>query len=255
MTKGHLYIAMLAALLAGAPAASRTEQPVPSGSTSSSPNPAPGASIAQLSVTTGTVLETMDSGGYTYVRVDTGQEQLWAAAPQVAVKVADTVRLPEGAPMTGYHSATLNRSFELIYFVAYIAVEGGGNGGGEWTKDPAQQPQEQPPVKIDLSGIDRAEGGKTVAEIFDEKTQLSGQAVVVRGKAVKVTRNVMGKTWIHLKDGTAGVDGADDLVVTTTADAEVGNTILASGIVTLDLDIGFGYEFDVLLQEATVTVE
>ena len=37
----------------------------------------------------GTVLETMDSGGYTYVLVDTGAEQLWAATQQTAVKVGD----------------------------------------------------------------------------------------------------------------------------------------------------------------------
>ena len=48
----------------------------------------------------GTVTETMNSGGYTYLKINTGAQQVWAAGPQTALKVGDTVALPKGSPMT-----------------------------------------------------------------------------------------------------------------------------------------------------------
>jgi len=264
MIKGQLYIAMLAALVAGAPVSSHAAEARSDEPTVSSSDLAPGVRLAQVSMTSGTVVETMNSGGYTYVRVDTAEGEHWAAAPEVAVKIGDNVSMPRGAPMTNYHSSTLDRSFELIYFVPYLAVEGAvpveraGDGGtldDDWAKKHMQQIEKQQPAEIEVSGIEKAEGGKTVAEIFDEKSELSGQAVTVRGKVVKSTPNIMGKTWIHVKDGTASASGADDLVVTTMDAAEVGSTILATGTVKLDVDLGFGYEFDVLIEEARITVE
>lgn len=72
----------------------------------------------------GKVLETMDSGGYTYVKVDLGGKPVWAAAPQFKVKKGQTVTVPAGAPMAGFHSKTLNRTFDLVYFVGGVEVEG-----------------------------------------------------------------------------------------------------------------------------------
>ena len=43
--------------------------------------------------TSGTVLEVMDSGGYTYVRIQTKEAAVWAAGPQTAVKVGQSVQL------------------------------------------------------------------------------------------------------------------------------------------------------------------
>jgi hypothetical protein len=262
MIKGQIYIAMLAALVAGAPVSGDTAEARSDEPMASSSDLAPGVRLAQVSMTDGTVVETMNSGGYTYVRVDTAEGEHWAAAPEVAVEVGDNVSMPRGAPMTNYHSSTLDRSFELIYFVPYLAVEGavpgegsGGAGDDDWAKKHMQRIEKREPAEIDVSSIEKVEGGKTVAEIFDEKSELSGQAVTIRGKVVKSTPNIMGKTWIHVKDGTTSASGADDLVVTTTDAAEVGSTILATGTVKLDVDLGFGYQFDVLIEEARITVE
>ena len=65
----------------------------------------------------GTVLETMDSGGYTYVLVDTDQDQRWAAAQQTAVSVGDVVQMGAGMPMADFTSKTLDRSFDVLYFI------------------------------------------------------------------------------------------------------------------------------------------
>ena len=83
-----------------------------------------------------------------------------------------------------------------------------------------------PAADVDLAGIEKAEGGKTVAEVFAEKDQLGGQTVVVRGKVVKTNANIMGKNWLHVRDGS-GAEGANDLTVTTAAELpQVGDTVV-----------------------------
>lgn len=87
--------------------------------------PAEGApSLAGPNGGKGKVLETMDSGGYTYVKVDIGGKAVWAAAPLFKVKKGQTVTVPPGSPMPGFQSPTLKRSFDLIYFVGGVEVEG-----------------------------------------------------------------------------------------------------------------------------------
>ena len=203
----------------------------------------------------GTVVETMDTAGYTYIQVDTGEEKIWAAAPQFNVSVGDPVILPEGMPMKNHHSKTLDRDFDLVYFVDSVMV-----GGEESQQDqmpeghPTIETQSAEAVDVDLSGIEKAEGGQTVAEIFGNKSDLKGKQVTVRGKVVKFNPEIMGKNWIHLQDGT-GEAGSKDLTVTTDAVAKVGDTVLVTGKVTADKDFGYGYKYDVILEDAKVTVE
>jgi hypothetical protein len=108
---------------------------------------------------------------------------------------------------------------------------------------------------VDLAGIARADGGKTVAEVFAEKDALAGKPVTLRGKVVKSNSGIMGKTWIHVRDGS-GADGTNDLTVTTTtANPNVGDTVLVTGPVSLNKDFGMGYSYDVIVEDAQVTVE
>jgi hypothetical protein len=112
-----------------------------------------------------------------------------------------------------------------------------------------------PAEEVDLSGIAKADGGKTVAEVFAEKDQLSGQQVVLRGKVVKSNPGIMGKNWLHVRDGS-GAEGTNDLTVTTAGAAPaVGDLVLVKGPVSLNRDLGMGYTYDVIVEDAEVTVE
>ena len=86
---------------------------------------------------TGKVLETMNAGGYTYVKVDNGKEKIWAAAPQFEVKVGEKVTVPEGMPMKDYESKTLNRKFDVVYFVGAIG-KGDQSARARWRPRPVQ---------------------------------------------------------------------------------------------------------------------
>lgn len=222
-------------------------------STQTAPAAAPAASPGK----TGKVTETMNAAGYTYVQVDTGAEQFWAAAPEFAVVVGDDVVVPEGMPMPDYHSKTLDRTFEVVYFVPSVLVGGAQNLSGE-------APADHPPMTggktvveettVDLSGIPVAEGGVTVEEVFTKKAELAGKPIAVRGKVVKFTPQIMGKNWIHVQDGT-GAEGSKDLTVTTSATANMGDTVIVKGPLVIDKDFGYGYAYDVIIEDAEVTVE
>ena len=204
----------------------------------------------------GKVAETMDASGYTYVLVDTGKEQIWVAGPQTAVKVGDEVYIPGGSAMPNFESKTLNRTFEQIIFAPSIMVSGADQAmpGALGTGDKPQAAPVAPAVQVDLSNITKAEGGKTVAEIFAGRQELNGKKVLLRGKVVKFMSGIMGKNWLHVKDGT-GTPGTDDLVVTTQIAAKVGDQVLVNGVLAADKDFGSGYRYDAIVEDADVTIE
>ncbi|MHB1034342.1 MAG: OB-fold nucleic acid binding domain-containing protein [Pirellulales bacterium] len=205
----------------------------------------------------GTVTETANAAGYTYVQVDSGSQKLWAAAPEFAVKVGDKVTVPPGVPMHKYHSKTLNRDFDVVYFVNSIVNNtGGGAGKAATPAGHAPASAAATPPEIDTSGIKKPEGGKTIAELFAEKAKLSGKEVTLRGKVVKFNAQIMGKNWFHLRDGTGdAAKSTNDLTITTDAMVKVGDTVLVTGKVLIDQDLGFGYKYSVMLEKAKVTVE
>jgi len=223
---------------------------------------APQSSQANSPGVTGTVVETMNSGGYTYVLVDNGSEKIWAAAPEFNVKVGDPVIVPEGMPMTNYHSKTLNRDFPLVYFVNGIMVGGEMPAAGMAASGGSTMPEGHPPLTVqsassngvDVSGIKKVDGGQTVADVFAAKAKLTGKDVKIRGKVVKFSPGIMGKNWIHLQDGT-GQEGTNDLTVTTNETVQVGDTVVVAGKLSADKDFGYGYKYDVILEDAKVTVE
>jgi len=212
-------------------------------------------------IASGTVTETMNSGGYTYVLVDTGDKSVWVAAPEFSVEVGAVVTVPSGMPMPNYHSKTLDRTFDMVYFAESVQVQGqeGSAGASGGMQMPPGHPQmgtgtSAPPADVDLSGIEKAPGGMTVAEVYAQRNDLTGKEVTVRGKVVKSLSGIMGRNWIHIQDGT-GAAGENDLTVTTAKPVEVGDLVLVKGVAAVDKDFGAGYFYPVILEEATVTVE
>ena len=217
----------------------------------------------------GKVAETMDAGGYTYVLVDTGTNKIWAAAPQFPVKKGDAVSVSDSMPMTGFHSRTLNRDFDVVYFAGSIPVNGvdsnapklppghpaiGGDAGDKLPPNHPPVTGETPPPKMDFTGLKPAKGGKTVAEIYVGSAKLVGESVTVRGKVVKYNADIMGKNWLHIQDGTGSV-GDNDLLITSAGQAKLGDTVLVEGKVAINKDFGSGYKYRVMVEDAKVTVE
>src|SRR5665648_111029 len=69
----------------------------------------------------GTVVETMNSAGYTYVKIDTGSGEVWAAGPETVVNVGDNVSV-SGGLMMGFYSSSLDKTFDEIIFTDVIEI-------------------------------------------------------------------------------------------------------------------------------------
>lgn len=95
---------------------------------------------------------------------------------------------------------------------------------------------------------------KTVAALYKDKASLAGKLVRVQGKIVKVNNGIMGKNFLHVQDGT-GDQGSNDLTVTSTQTANVGDQVTIAGRVVLNKDFGAGYAYPLLVEEATITAK
>jgi hypothetical protein len=205
----------------------------------------------------------MDSGGYTYMKLRTGSGEVWAAANQTQLKVGDTVTIFNAMAMDGFESPTLKRKFDRIYFGSMAPSEkspaasahGEAPTGG---KDAPTAPAAHAAAKKDAPDagpikVEKASGpeGKTVAELFAQKAALKGKLVAVRGKVVKFLPGIMGKNWVHIQDGTGAKGKKDhDLTVTTQETVAVGTIVLVKGKLDTDKDVGSGYDFPVIIEDA-----
>ena len=95
--------------------------------------------------------------------------------------------------------------------------------------------------------------GKTVAEVVTGKDALKGKTVTIHGQVVKAAHGILGKTWIHLQDGSGSpAASTHDIVVTTTDEVAVGDVVYAKGTVQTNVDIGSGYKYAVLVEGVKV---
>lgn len=213
-------------------------------------------------VLSGEVLETMDAGGYTYLKIGAESGTVWAAANQFEIEVGERVTIPLEMPMTNFRSDTLDRTFDRIYFVSVVGREGGApiGGGGEDLGLPTGHPRL---AAFDFEGGSEAsedplmkavEGALPIAEIWQRRTELAGSEVTVAGRVVTYNGGILGTNWLHVQDGTGAVeDGTNDLTVTSTTPCAVGDIVIATGILNIDRDFGAGYTYTVILEDATIT--
>ncbi|MBW2244262.1 MAG: hypothetical protein JRH01_19950 [Deltaproteobacteria bacterium] len=178
----------------------------------------------------GPILWTRDVTGYTYVQIDMEHGEIWAAVPRTSVRVGDVVHLVGAEPIANFYSPTLDRRFDRIYFAERLRVD-------------------RPDSAASIAGV------RTVGEILTAPKDLIGMQVTVRGEIVKFTRAVMGRNWLHLKDGSVAPDGSDDLAITTQASVALGSTVSMRGILQIDRDFGFGYRYGVLIEDAIIVEE
>ena len=210
------------------------------------------AAAAQGQTVKGEVLEAKDVDAYTYLRLKTKEGELWAAVNKAPVKKGAQVTVENAMVMSNFKSKALGKTFDRIVF-GTLAGTGAASGGGDLGQ--IHRGAVQAPGVADVA-VPKAQGAdaRTVAEIYGNRAELKDKTILLRGKVVKVTLAVMGKNWLHLRDGT-GKEPTNDLTVTTQAKTKVGDTVLVEGAVTLDKDFGAGYKYDVIIEDAKVKIE
>lgn len=222
-------------------------------------NPALSAPIPEGMIR-GTVLETIDAAGYTYVQLGSGENKIWLAGPKTTVAVGDVVQAPQGMPMTDFHSAALNRDFEVVYFVGgmqNLSAAPAAQAPVAADAPVAQSPNTAAPsAAVEEVAVEAVEAGKNIAELFANKDAYADKEVTLRGKVVKYNADVMGANFIHIQDGSGNAaDKNHDLTVTSKSAAAVGDVVVVKGKLVLEKDFGAGYSYPVIVEDAEVTVE
>jgi hypothetical protein len=241
----------------------------------------PAAGVVQ-----GVVLEVKDVPTYTYMRLKTGDGEIWAATSTAPIKVGDTVTLVNAIVMTNFASKSLNKTFPSIIFGSLSngadagtapagmappagmtpppgmpmggpAADAGPAAGAAPSGPPLDTSYSILPTRklesINDEHIDKAKGknAHTVGEIMSKGAAFRNKIVVVRGKVVKYNADIMGRNWVHLRDGSGfAADETNDILVTTKDAAKLGDIVTAKGVVHTDKDFGAGYYYKVLIEEA-----
>lgn len=239
----HLHLSIILLVFVMVTCQKRQEQPA-------SNSTVPAENIA-TDIVSGKVQETMNSGGYTYIRVN----DIWAAAPECDIVVGEEVSFRKSMPMDNFASSRLDRTFDKIYFINSI-------NKGKVVKD--VKPEDllltpgskgiQNPTKTTVAGIKKVKDGITIADLFRDKDRLNGKKVLLRGKVVKFSPQIMNTNWLHVQDGTE-YDGFYDLIITSNDVAKTGDQVIVNGTVVLDKDFGYGYKYNVLVTDANIVVE
>lgn len=77
----------------------------------------------EMVAVSGKVLETRDSGGYTYVQIEEKDgRKIWAAVPTMALTVGQELKLQPGSEMKNFTSKTMNKTFESVIFSSGVAI-------------------------------------------------------------------------------------------------------------------------------------
>jgi hypothetical protein len=203
----------------------------------------------------GKVVETMNAGGYTYVSLEKNGKKTWVAIPATEIKVGQEVTLQPGMEMRNFPSKTLNRTFESIIFSGGLVSQAGPAAGKKPSSSQHGAKSAGTPKSTETISVGKASGpdAYTVSEIYANVATLYEKTAVVKGKVVKVSEGIMGKNWIHLRDGSGSdADKTNDVLVTTKDDAMLGAVVTAKGVVRTDKDFGSGYTYKVLIEDATL---
>lgn len=199
----------------------------------------------------GTVVQTMDSGGYTYVLLEDMGERRWAAIEATQIAVGEKLVLKPGSIMVNFTSKSLNKTFDRIVFSDGIAER------PDAAKAKATKKSSGSAGAVVSSGkisVDKATGPNAyqVSDLYAKK-KLNGKKITVRGKVMKVSTGIMDRNWIHLQDGTGSAQKkTHNLVVTSKDVPEVGEVVTVTGILVRDKDFGSGYKYDVIVEKATI---
>ncbi len=193
--------------------------------------------------------EVLQTPQYTYILGTEGKTEFWVAAKKLEAKVGDTYYFTGGLPMTKFESKELKRTFDEVLFLDNILTTPSANAA---VSDPNSQTQSTgsaiPVEKKDVT-IKHDKGELTIASLFQNKKLHVGKTVKIKGQVAKFTPGIMKKNWIHLQDGT-DFSGKFDLTITTDQEVKVGDNITLEGVISLDKDFGYGYFYDVIMEDA-----
>jgi hypothetical protein len=179
-----------------------------------------------------TVEKVVDRADAQLLEVRQGRLKTWVRVPQVGAEVGDYILLGQGTPRRDVEIPETGKRVAVLVEIEHARV-------------------------VDRATAERTvvssapEGALKVGEVYGRLDELDGKEVVVYGVAVKVA-GAVGWYWVHLQDGTGDPSsGTHDLTVQTTVAVAEGQRVAFRGVLRRDVDLGFGYQYDALVEDAT----
>ena len=215
------------------------------------------------------VQQVLQASEYTYLRAKENSNDIWLAVPSMQAKTGDIYYYEGGIEMKKFESKELSKVFESIILLEKLNTEPknsavvvsekpyatpvadnqapvtAGTATGENYKRKAT-----PPEKKEIK-VATAKGGISIADLFSKKDNYAGKTVKIKGQVTKYTPAVMNKNWIHIQDGTDD-NGKFDLAVTSETEVKVGDIVTLEGKIALNKDLGYGYFFEVIMEDAVL---
>ena len=236
-----------------------------------------------------TIKEVIYTSNYTYLFSIEEETELWIAIPKMEAKAGEVYYYKGGFDMIDFKSTELKRTFDKVKFLGGVSrtpitTELGPQNnpyenkqatphgsthsnphGKAQTTNQGSMPSNHPAIgdteakplgkitseKEEDIKLKKIEGAITIAELFKNKAKYEGKIVKIKGKVKKFTDSIMSKNWIHLQDGTE-FDGKFDLTVTSQEIVKIDKVITIEGKIALNKDFGYGYKYDVLMEDAKI---
>lgn len=204
----------------------------------------------------GKVIRTINSGGYSYVELKKNSgEKIWLAVTAAEIPIGSQQTFNPGMVMHNFESKTLKRTFDKIVFTELATPKGGKAKKEISGKSPGSKGTVSPDTKVSVKKA-TGKNAYTIAELYKNKAKLNKKKVVVRGKVVKVSSNIMNRNWVHLRDGSGShATGDFNLVVTSKSIPAEGEVVLVNGTLYKGKDFGGGYKYDVIIEDAEFSME
>ena len=203
------------------------------------------------------VQEVIQTKNYTYLHVTEAARTNWLAVPSMEATAGEVYYYTGPMPMPNFESKELHRTFDTVLFLGGVSREPITEESLKKNANPNAGADNKPYKRTVPSEtrkkikIEPVAGSISISELLANKDKYAGKTITLRGEVTKFNPQIMNKNWIHLQDGTEN-NGKFDLVLTSDKDVKVGETVTLQGKVVLNKDFGYGYAFEVMVEDATI---
>jgi hypothetical protein len=175
----------------------------------------------------------VDRGTTQLLEVSQGTIRTWVQVPSVGATVGDYVLLGQGRLRQEVSLPEVGETAREVVEIQHVRVVDG---------ETARR-------------IVRAHSPKDAVDIgvvFADLDQRKDRDIVVSGTVVKAP-SAIGWYWVHLRDGTGDASSkTHDLTVKTKQPVTVGQRVAFRGTLRQDVDLGFGYHYEALIEDGVL---
>ena len=198
------------------------------------------------------IKEIIPGNKYVYVLVEEDGRSFWISSGKQQLKKGDTYYYNESILKTQFESKEHNKVFDTLYLVTSLIPEEHGKGiHGLSPGSPGDKQLEivKKSIVEEQDSTAVFAGLISIADLVADPEKYAGKKIELKGMCTKVNIGIMGRNWVHLQDGSKD---DYDLVITTSEMVDKNNEVTIRGIVKLNIDLGSGYSYPILVENGVL---